>query len=123
MKNKATCGCKFGGFRARRQHLAAAVMDFQADPLSSGSQEEGQSITFPLREVEEGGALASAVYLLARCPPPSHLVPPRFSSFVTVQLQNDQIVPPLISLLPSESCVFLAILSHLCCPAVEFHDL
>lgn len=74
MESKATCECKFWGFRARRRHLAAAVMDFQADPLSSGSREEGQSITFPSREVEEGGVSASAVRLLARCPPPPHLV-------------------------------------------------
>lgn len=74
MENKATCEFKFWGFRARQQHLAATVMDFQADPLSSRSREEGQSITFPPREVEEGGASASAVHLLARCPPPPHLV-------------------------------------------------
>lgn len=74
MENKATCECKFWSFRARRRHLAAAVMDFQADPLSSGSQEEGQSITFPPREVEEGGASASAVHLLAHCLAPPHLV-------------------------------------------------
>lgn len=114
VENKAIkCECKFWGFRARRRLLAAAAMDFQADPLSSGSREEGQSITFPPREVEEGGSVGFS------CPSagtlPSSASPrrtARFPSFVTVQLRDDQIHRCLlfISLPPSEiGCVSPAI--------------